>query len=58
MNVTNIKRREKDITKLKVSGYIFTRKNENKNCLIVDFRGPADTIYEGGIWKLKVLLPD
>ena len=56
-HVTNIKRREKDINKLRISGYTFQRDDENKNALVVEIDGPKDTLYENGKWKLKVLLP-
>ena len=26
--------------------------------LLVDFNGPKDSLYEGGKWKLRVMLPD
>ena len=26
--------------------------------LLVDFVGPKDSLYEGGKWKLRVMLPD
>lgn len=53
------KRRDKDVTKILVSGYDVELVDENAmNELIVKFKGPADSPYEGGVWKVRVQLPD
>ena len=42
------KRRDKDVTKIMVSGYNVELTDENKmNEIIVDFLGPKDSPYEG-----------
>lgn len=55
--VASAKRRERDISKLKISKYYFERCS-NPQEIIVDFQGPSDSFYQGGVWKLRVLLPD
>ena len=53
------KRMEKDVTKLIMSDYKVKLKNENSmNEFSVSFKGPEDSFYEFGIWKVNVLLPD
>jgi len=52
------RRIERDISKLGLAGYKFIREGETQQELIVDFKGPKDTLYEGGVWKLQVYLPD
>jgi len=49
------KRRDKDVTKILVSGFDVELVDENAmNELIVKFKGPADSPYEGGVWKVRV----
>ena len=49
------KRREKDIAKLQQKGFEVTRLSEQD--IQVAFGGPDDTLYEGGLWHVRVHLP-
>ncbi|KAI0198178.1 ubiquitin-conjugating enzyme [Astrocystis sublimbata] len=49
------RRIETDVMRL-MSDYEVTLVNDNK--FFVRFKGPADTPFEGGIWKVHVELPD
>ena len=59
MNSKN-KRKEIDIRKLVFKGYEVNNQNEsNKFDFVVNnFKGPKDSLYEGGKWKIHVLLPE
>jgi ubiquitin-conjugating enzyme E2 H len=59
MNSKN-KRKEKDIRNLLLKGYEVDNQNEsNKFDFVVNnFKGPKDSLYEGGKWKIHVLLPE
>ena len=59
MNSKN-KRKEKDIRNLLLKGYVVDNQNEsNKFDFVVNnFKGPKDSLYEGGKWKIHVLLPE
>ena len=50
------KRKERDIAKLSQSKFAVER-TSNPNEIEVEFYGPKDTYYEGGLWKLRVHLP-
>lgn len=52
------KRKQRDIAKLMMSDYKIDQVQDNKNEMVVDFLGPKDSLYEGGLWKVRVLLPD
>mmetsp|Transcript_37612 Transcript_37612/g.45771 ORF Transcript_37612/g.45771 Transcript_37612/m.45771 type:complete len:229 (-) Transcript_37612:221-907(-) len=53
------KRRDRDVMKIMVSGYKVELPDETKMSeLILDFPGPKDSPYVGGIWKVRVTLPD
>lgn len=52
------RRIERDINRLGLSGYKFTREEDSFQELRVEFSGPMDTYYEGGKWELRVYLPD
>lgn len=52
------KRREKDIMKLKMSNYKVTQSKDNPMDFLIEFPGPKDSLYEGGMWTVHVLLPD
>nr|XP_043606142.1 ubiquitin-conjugating enzyme E2-23 kDa-like [Erigeron canadensis] len=52
------KRREMDVMKLMMSDYAVEPINEGINELNVEFHGPKESLYEGGVWKIRVELPD
>eukprot|EP00347_Sterkiella_histriomuscorum_P024296 403331623 len=54
------KRKEKDVMKLLMSEYEVIAVNEEttNNEFIVKLKGPAESIYEGGQWYVRVMLPD
>jgi ubiquitin-protein ligase len=52
------KRREKDIMKLLMSNYKVVQSPENGSEFTVQFNGPKDSLYEGGVWSVHVLLPE
>ena len=52
------KRKDLDKRKLILEGYEITESEKNKYDFSVDFTGPKDSLYEGGKWKIHVLLPD
>ena len=49
------KRRERDIARLKQKGFEIQRLSEQD--IQVSFHGPQDTLYQGGIWHIRVHLP-
>ena len=52
------KRRERDLSKLVSSGYKIERSKSNQNEVTVEFKGPSDSFYENGFWKILILFPD
>ncbi|RZC43194.1 UQ con domain containing protein [Asbolus verrucosus] len=46
-----------DVMKLMANKFDVTTCDNYRN-LIVKFYGPRDTPYEGGVWRVRVLLPD
>ncbi|KAJ0239911.1 Ubiquitin-conjugating enzyme E2 6 [Hirschfeldia incana] len=52
------KRREMDMMKLMMSDYKVDTINDALHMFYVTFNGPTDSLYEGGVWKIKVELPD
>jgi len=56
----NIKRREKDVMKLMMSGKYEVQllNEESTQEFEVLFNGPKDSPYEEGYWKVQVRLPD
>jgi len=52
------KRKDRDVKKLMMGGYIVEYEDYSQDTIVVDFKGPKDTLYEGGAWKLRVYLPD
>ncbi|QPG74347.1 hypothetical protein FOA43_001674 [Brettanomyces nanus] len=52
------RRIETDVMKLLMSDYEVTLINDNMQEFFVNFMGPKDSPYEGGMWKIHVELPD
>ncbi|CAK9438604.1 uncharacterized protein LODBEIA_P28280 [Lodderomyces beijingensis] len=52
------KRMEKDVMALMMSDHDVTLIDDSIQKLHVIFHGPKDTPYEGGVWKIRVELPD
>jgi len=52
------KRRDMDIMKLIMNGFkVEIAKDDNAHDFIVEFHGPKNTLYEGGIWKVNIVIP-
>lgn len=51
-------RKQCDFTKLMMAGYDLELNNGSTQDFYVTFHGPKDTIYESGVWKVHVTLPD
>ncbi|XP_010255297.1 PREDICTED: ubiquitin-conjugating enzyme E2 5 isoform X2 [Nelumbo nucifera] len=52
------KRREMDLMKLMMSDYKVEMINDGMQEFHVDFNGPSDSPYHGGVWRIRVELPD
>ncbi|GKV23144.1 hypothetical protein SLE2022_087860 [Rubroshorea leprosula] len=52
------KRREMDLMKLMMSDYKVEMINDGMQEFYVEFNGPKDSPYQGGVWKIRVELPD
>uniref|UniRef100_A0A7S3DZW7 UBC core domain-containing protein n=1 Tax=Chloropicon laureae TaxID=464258 RepID=A0A7S3DZW7_9CHLO len=52
------KRREMDVMKLMMSDFNVEVENDNIQEFFVNFKGPKDSPYEGGVWKVHVELPE
>ncbi|WVZ59140.1 hypothetical protein U9M48_009333 [Paspalum notatum var. saurae] len=52
------KRREMDLMKLMMSDYKVEMVNDGMQEFFVEFKGPTESIYQGGVWKVRVELPD
>ncbi|PSR96687.1 Ubiquitin-conjugating enzyme like [Actinidia chinensis var. chinensis] len=52
------KRREMDVMKLMMSDYTVEMINDGLNEFNVEFHGPKESLYEDGVWKVRVELPD
>ncbi|KAL5538030.1 hypothetical protein UlMin_002210 [Ulmus minor] len=52
------KRREMDLMKLMMSDYKVEMINDGMQEFYVDFHGPKESPYEGGVWRIRVELPD
>lgn len=51
-------RKQCDFAKLLMAGYDLELNNKNTQDFNVVFHGPKETIYEGGVWRVHVTLPD
>ncbi|RYR75385.1 hypothetical protein Ahy_A02g010038 [Arachis hypogaea] len=52
------KRREMDLMKLMMSDYKVEMINDGMQEFYVHFNGPNESPYHGGVWKVRVELPD
>jgi len=52
------KRREMDVTKLLMSDYGVELINDSMQEFYVNFHGPKESPYEGGLWRVHVELPE
>ncbi|PKU67629.1 ubiquitin-conjugating enzyme E2 4 [Dendrobium catenatum] len=52
------KRREMDLMKLMMSDHKVEMVNDGMNEFFVDFHGPKESLYQGGVWRIRVELPD
>ncbi|RWW14609.1 hypothetical protein GW17_00021607 [Ensete ventricosum] len=52
------KRREMDLMKLMMSDYKVEMLNDGMQEFFVDFHGPNESLYQGGVWRVRVELPD
>ncbi|CAA2958716.1 ubiquitin-conjugating enzyme E2-23 kDa-like [Olea europaea subsp. europaea] len=52
------KRRDMDVMKLMMSDYSVETINDGISEFNVEFHGPKESLYEGGVWKVRVELPD
>ncbi|VEU22986.1 DEKNAAE104058 [Brettanomyces naardenensis] len=52
------RRIETDVMKLLMSDYEVTLVDDNMQEFFVNFVGPKDSPYEGGLWRIHVELPD
>ena len=52
------KRRQRDISRLMQKNYKVDLETEAPQYFLIEFHGPAGTLYEGGVWKLRVHLPE
>ncbi|KAK6920747.1 Ubiquitin-conjugating enzyme E2 [Dillenia turbinata] len=52
------KRREMDVMKLMMSDFTVETINDGLSEFNVIFNGPKESLYEGGVWKVRVELPD
>ncbi|XP_024995954.1 ubiquitin-conjugating enzyme E2-23 kDa [Cynara cardunculus var. scolymus] len=52
------KRRDTDLMKLMMKDYKVELNNDEMQNFVVHFNGPADTVYQGGVWKIRVELPE
>ncbi|KAL0535421.1 hypothetical protein IC582_029751 [Cucumis melo] len=52
------KRRDMDVMKLMMSDYKVEMIDDGLSEFNVEFNGPKESVYEGGVWKIHVELPD
>ncbi|KAF5464297.1 hypothetical protein F2P56_014384 [Juglans regia] len=52
------KRREMDLMKLMMGDYKVEMINDGMQEFYVDFHGPSESPYHGGVWRIRVELPD
>ena len=52
------KRRDMDVFKLMMSNYKVTLNQDQMNNFTVEFAGPKGSLYEGGLFKVHIEIPD
>ncbi|KAK6130018.1 hypothetical protein DH2020_036240 [Rehmannia glutinosa] len=52
------KRREMDLMKLMMTDYKVETINDSMQLFFVIFHGPKESAYQGGVWKIRVELPE
>ncbi|KAL0290161.1 UNVERIFIED_CONTAM: Ubiquitin-conjugating enzyme E2 4 [Sesamum angustifolium] len=52
------KRREMDLMKLMMTDYKVETINDGMQEFYVEFHGPKESPYQGGVWRIRVELPD
>ncbi|KAG7674467.1 hypothetical protein Ndes2526B_g05198 [Nannochloris sp. 'desiccata'] len=52
------KRREMDVMKLMMTDFKVDLVEDNISEMNIEFKGPPDSPYEGGVWKVHVELPE
>jgi ubiquitin-conjugating enzyme E2 H len=52
------KRRDMDVFKLMMSNYKVELNHDQMNDFTVEFLGPKGSLYEGGLFKVHIVLPD
>ncbi|CAK8579219.1 unnamed protein product [Lathyrus sativus] len=51
-------RRNTDMMKLMMANYKVETENDSMHEFFVEFHGPENTLYQGGVWKIRVELPE
>ncbi|RZC47165.1 hypothetical protein C5167_040117 [Papaver somniferum] len=52
------KRRDMDVMKLMMTDYKVETVDDSVTQFFVEFNGPPDSLYSGGVWRVRVELPD
>ncbi|XP_043709677.1 ubiquitin-conjugating enzyme E2 4-like isoform X2 [Telopea speciosissima] len=52
------KRRDMDVMKLMMTDYKVETIQDSVSHFFVEFKGPANSLYSGGVWRVRVELPD
>lgn len=52
------RRREMDVMKLMMGGYDISLAEDSMSEFFVNLKGPTGSPYEGGVWKVRVELPE
>ncbi|XP_010247939.1 PREDICTED: ubiquitin-conjugating enzyme E2 4-like [Nelumbo nucifera] len=52
------KRRDMDVMKLMMTDHKVETVKDSVSEFIVEFNGPPNSLYSGGVWKVRVQLPD
>ncbi|KAL8440134.1 hypothetical protein Efla_005253 [Eimeria flavescens] len=58
MSHSSSSRKQCDFAKLAMAGYDLELNSKDPQDFNVIFHGPKETLYEGGVWRIHVTLPD